>query len=116
MTVGMVVRRHPSAISRHHPPEFCKFVSPQKKEGTGDPQKEGAVRSQEGRREDRVRAAPAVPCAKIANKNAHEHTGSAEAVRPSLRNGFNSLFRALPGETRACLSPSSPGSVSFLRT
>ena len=41
-----------------------------------------------GRREDRVRAAPAVPCAKVANKNAHEHTGSAEAVRPSLRNGL----------------------------
>jgi hypothetical protein len=59
-----------------------------------------------GRREDRVRAAPEVSCAKVANRNAHEHTGSAEAVRPSLRNGFNSLFRALPGETRACLSPS----------
>jgi hypothetical protein len=41
-----------------------------------------------GRREDRVRAAPAVSRAKCANKNAHEHTGSAEAVRPSLRNGF----------------------------
>src|SRR4030088_1450592 len=25
---------------------------------------------------------------KMGNKNAHEHTGSAEAVRPSLRNGF----------------------------
>src|ERR1700721_1207617 len=68
MTVGMVVRRHTSAISRHHPPEFCKFVSPQKKEGTGDPQREGAVRSQEGRREDRVRAAPAVSCAKVDKK------------------------------------------------
>jgi hypothetical protein len=33
------------------------------------PQKiEGAVRSQEGRREDRVRAAPAVPCAKVDKK------------------------------------------------
>jgi hypothetical protein len=30
-------------------------------------------------------------------KNAHEHTGSAEAIRHSLRNGFNGLFRALPG-------------------
>jgi hypothetical protein len=29
-------------------------------------------------------------------KNAHEHTGSAEAVRPSLRNGFNSLFSCSP--------------------
>ena len=25
-------------------------------------------------------------------KNAHEHTGSAEAVRPSLRNGFTAYF------------------------
>src|SRR3978361_2292335 len=41
-----------------------------------------------GGREDRVRAAPAVSRAKCANKDAHEHTGSAEAVRPSLRNGF----------------------------
>jgi len=29
---------------------------------------------------------------KMDNKNAHEHTGSAEAVRPSLRNGFNGCF------------------------
>src|SRR3984893_9700970 len=39
-----------------------------------------------GRREDRVRAAPAASCAKCANKNAHEHTSSADAIRPSLRN------------------------------
>jgi hypothetical protein len=51
-------------------------------------QREGAVRSQKGRREDRVRAAPAVSRAKVVTKGAHEHTGSAEAVRPSLRNGF----------------------------
>ena len=41
-----------------------------------------------GRREDRVHAAPAVSCARCTKRNAHEHTGSAEAVRPSLRNGF----------------------------
>jgi hypothetical protein len=35
-----------------------------------------------------VRAAPAVSRAKTDKKDAHEHTGSAEAVRPSLRNGF----------------------------
>src|ERR1700743_361617 len=45
-----------------------------------------------GRREDRVRAAPAVSCAKLCKRNAHEHTGSAEAVRPSLRNGFTAYF------------------------
>jgi len=45
-----------------------------------------------GRREDRVRAAPAVSCALMHRKCAHEHTGSAEAVRPSLRNGFTAYF------------------------
>src|SRR6202000_2120871 len=37
-------------------------------------------------------AAPAVSRARVGNKNAHEHTGSAEAVRPSLRNGFTAYF------------------------
>ena len=41
-----------------------------------------------GRREDRVRAAPAVSCASCTKKGAHEHTGSAETLRPSPRNGF----------------------------
>ena len=41
-----------------------------------------------GRREDRVRAAPAVSCATRTAENAHEHTGSAETLRPSPRNGF----------------------------
>ena len=35
-----------------------------------------------------MRAAPAVSCARCTKKSAHEHTGSAEAVRHSLRNGF----------------------------
>jgi hypothetical protein len=42
---------------------------------------------------------------KVVQRNAHEHTGSAEAVRPSLRNGFNGFLRALPGD-RALLPPS----------
>jgi hypothetical protein len=45
-----------------------------------------------GHREDRVRAAPAVSCAKLHIENAHEHTGSAEAIRPSLRNGFTAYI------------------------
>jgi hypothetical protein len=53
---------------------------------------EGAVLPQEGSREDRVRAAPAVSRANRKQKAAHEHTGSAEAVRPSLRNGFTAYF------------------------
>jgi hypothetical protein len=76
---------HNSAFSRQHPPEFCKFIGPQR---------------DRGRREDRVRAAPAVSCARNAQANAHEHTGSAEAVRPSLRNGFTAYI---------VLSPARPG-------
>ena len=49
-----------------------------------------------GRREDRVRAAPAVSCAKRTKRNAHEHTGSAEASRPSLRSGFTAYFVLSP--------------------
>src|SRR6476620_295711 len=49
-----------------------------------------------GRREDRVRAAPAVSCAKCTKESAHEHTGSAEAIRPSLRNGFTAYFALSP--------------------
>src|ERR1700736_2676382 len=55
-----------------------------------------------GRREDRVRAAPAVSCAKCANKNAHEHTGSAEAIRPSLRNGFTAYSALSPVTGLSC--------------
>src|ERR1700676_3716259 len=49
-----------------------------------------------GRREYRVRAAPAVSCAKCAKENAHEHTGSAEAIRHSLRNGFTAYIVLSP--------------------
>jgi hypothetical protein len=49
-----------------------------------------------GRGECRMRAAPAVSRAKIVQKNAHEHTGSAEAIRHSLRNGFTVYFELSP--------------------
>src|SRR3954469_5283099 len=49
-----------------------------------------------GRREDRVRAAPAVSRAIAHSKNAHEHTGSAETLRPSLRSGFTAYFVLSP--------------------
>jgi hypothetical protein len=58
-----------------------------------------------GSRECRMRAAPAVSCAKLTKENAHEHTGSAEALRHSLRNGFTA-YNALSPENRALLSPS----------
>ena len=49
-----------------------------------------------GRREDRVRAAPAVSRAIAHRERAHEHTGSAEAFRPSLRSGFTAYFVLSP--------------------
>ena len=42
---------------------------------------------------------------KIVQKNAHEHTGSAEAIRHSLRNGFTAYIVLSP-ENRALLPPS----------
>jgi hypothetical protein len=42
---------------------------------------------------------------KTAQKNAHEHTGSAEAFRHSLRNGFNAYI-VLSSVSRAFLPPS----------
>src|SRR3984893_1991539 len=47
-----------------------------------------------GRRESRVRAAPAVSRAKCNIEDAHEHTGSAEAIRPSLHDGLRLTSRS----------------------
>jgi hypothetical protein len=72
-----------SAFSRHTAPEFRKFVRPKK----------------QGRREDRVRAAPAVSRAKmhIAKRTrAYRFSGSSPAFPAQW---FYDLFRALPGET-----------------
>jgi hypothetical protein len=55
-----------------------------------------------GRREDRVRAAPAVSCAMCTKKCAHEHTGSAESIRPSLRNGFTAYSALSPATNSSC--------------
>ena len=82
-----VIGKHSFAISRATSPEVCqKFPCP-------------PIR---GRREYRVRAAPAVSCAKSAQKNAHEHTGSAEAIRHSLRNGFTAYFVLSPATGLSC--------------
>ena len=43
-----------------------------------------------------MRAAPAVSCAIAHRKRAHEHTGSAETLRPSLRSGFTAYFELSP--------------------
>ncbi len=55
-----------------------------------------------GRRECRVRAAPAVSCAKCTKESAHEHTGSAEAIRHSLRNGLTAYAVLSPATNSSC--------------
>ena len=60
------------------------------------PLKEGAVLPQEGEQgRPGARCTRDLVC-KQTKENAHEHTGSAEAVRPSLRNGFTVSFVLSP--------------------
>jgi hypothetical protein len=49
-----------------------------------------------------VHAAPAVSCANCTEKCAHEHTGSAEAIRHSLRNGFTAYAVLSPATNSSC--------------
>ena len=78
-------------FSRHEMPESCFSFAPL---------------HQRGRRECRMHAAPAVSCASCTKENAHEHTGSAEAIRHSPAQWLYGLYRALPGD-EFVLSPSS---------
>ena len=59
--------------------------------------------SNRGRRECRMRAAPAVSCAMCTKKCAHEHTGPAESIRPSLRNGLTAYAALSPETNSFCL-------------
>src|SRR6476660_2115291 len=68
-------------------PSRCKNSSPSK---------------ERGRRECRVRAAPAVSCATCTKESAHEHTGSAETLRHSLRNGFTAYAALSPATNSSC--------------
>jgi hypothetical protein len=45
---------------------------------------------------------------KLCKESAHEHTGSAEAIRHSLRDGFNA-YNALSSVTGLFLPPSPEG-------
>src|SRR5882757_8684176 len=65
-------------------PKFCTNLVPRER----------------GSRECRVRAAPAVSCAKCTSKCAHEHTGSAETLRHPPRNGFTA-YGALSSATNS---------------
>jgi hypothetical protein len=80
--------KHTFAFSRRISPEFCKETSRPPSEGAGNA----------GRWCARSRAC-SVGNTRVSH---HGHTGN---TRHSPRNGFNGLFRALPGD-RALLPPS----------
>jgi hypothetical protein len=85
-TLDVVLAGHTPPRSRDMlRPRFAKFIRPKKREGAG---KTGCALH------------PRSHVQMHTAKNAHEHTGSAEAVRPSLRNGFTAYF---------VLSPARPG-------
>jgi hypothetical protein len=71
-------------------PSFASIVTPRKQEGAG---KAGCALHPRSRVQ------------LLLAENAHEHTGSAEAVRPSLRNGFTA-YNALSSVSRTLLPPS----------
>ena len=78
---------HKPAFSRRDAPEACPSLVP----------------SGGGSRECRVHAAPAVSCAIAQSKCAHEHTGTAEALRHSLRSGFTAYAALSPETNSSCL-------------
>jgi hypothetical protein len=83
-----VFNKHKFAISPHHLREVCQQTS-----------RPLEIR---GRREDRVRAAPAVSCAICASKKrtrAYRSSGSIPAFPAQWLYG---LYRALPGERLCC--------------
>ena len=78
---------HASAVSRRRAPEVLCEHCPSKERGS---------------RECRVHAAPEVSCARLCERTAHEHTGSAEALRHSLRNGFTAYAVLTPATNSSC--------------
>jgi hypothetical protein len=87
MTAGDVATNMASRSRGAKRPKFCT---------------NGVPRKNRGSRECRVRAAPAVSCAKIVRKNAHEHTGSAETLRHPPRNGFTAYAALSPATNSSC--------------
>ena len=83
--------RHTPASPRRNAPEGCFDCHPLKNK---------RVQGRPG-----ARCTRGLACNCFIGKNAHEHTGSAEAIRPSLRNGFTAYF-ALSPVSRALLPPS----------
>ena len=89
------------AFSRHDLSEVYNFVrAPNSKRAQGRP---GA------------RCTRGLVCIDAQGKCAHEHTGEAETLRPSLRSGFTTYI-VLSLVNRSLLPPSPPGGVSLSRT
>src|ERR1700687_5867824 len=83
----MTMVKHASAFSRHGLPEVSmNDLSLNNKREQGMP---GA------------RCTRGLVC-KIVRRNAHEHTGSAEALRHSLRNGFTAYIVLSPATNSSC--------------
>jgi hypothetical protein len=88
--MGSCVRRdeYDLSFSRQHLARGLQIHAPQI-EGARDPRREGAGKTG-------CALHHAISCAIVHQGDAHEHTGSAEAVRPSLRNGFTVSFVLSP--------------------
>ncbi len=93
------------SIERHTRMDGLLRRSAPRNDGAPDSECESAISRRDAPEVCRVRAAPAVSRANAHSKNAHEHTGSAENIRPSLRNGFTAYFVLSP-VSRALLPPS----------
>jgi hypothetical protein len=78
---------HDFAISPRNPREFYLESS--------------ALGNQRAQGKPDARCTRGLVC-KHAQKNAHEHTGSAENIRPSLRNGFTAYFALSPVNGLSC--------------
>ena len=77
--------KHTSAFPRRVSPGLCKSFRPETRE-RGMPD---------------ARCTRGLVC-KIVQRNAHEHTGSAEAIRHSLRNGFTAYSVLSPVNGLSC--------------
>ena len=78
--------KHTFAISRHELPEVCIVARPLEKEGAG---KTGCALHPRSR-------------VQLRKERAHEHTGPAESIRPSLRNGLTAYFVLSPVTNSFC--------------
>jgi hypothetical protein len=85
--LAMTASRHAFAISPHTPREFC-FELP-----TLSNQREQGMPG--------ARCTRGLVC-KIVRRNAHEHTGSAETLRHSPRNGFTAYAVLSPATNSSC--------------